>query len=162
MLGRAAPPSAAADMAGLRPSCGELHLSTQHGGKEIALSSNAAQHDVHREGGELDAFLDLEPRKGRRNAGRRRRPHGVHAGQRAAPGVLVVVDQHPAVWTLGDAILRGEYLRVAALPASSKMLWRTSRHPSERARASEGRTHGRPSTRWSLRTLGASRRRAQP
>ena len=64
--------------------------------------------------------LDFVPGDRRRHRGALGGPHRVDRGERAAPGVLVVVHQHPALGPVGDPILRGDERRMLAARAAGR------------------------------------------
>src|SRR5436305_10237696 len=63
---------------------------------QIAEPLHARGHRAHREVFDADAAVDLLPRDRRRHGGVRTRARRIDRGERAAPPVLVVVDQHAA------------------------------------------------------------------
>ena len=79
---------------------------------------------------------------------------GVDRRQRAAPGVLVVVDEHAAVRALGLAVLGGDDVGMARLELAGRSPSRTSTPPSASARARSGCRRECPSSRWSSDTSG--------
>ena len=80
--------------------CGEERL------PQVADLRDPRRDVAHGEVLDLHAALDLLPGDRRRHGGLRTRPHRIDRRQRAAPRVLVVVDQHAAVRPLGDAVFR--------------------------------------------------------
>src|SRR6185295_1358549 len=75
---------------------------------EIADLCDPGGNVLHREVLDTNAFLDLFPRDRRGNGRVGARTNRVNRGQCPPPGVLVVIDQHPAARPLRHFVLRGD------------------------------------------------------
>ena len=86
-------------------------------------------------------------------------PHRVDGGQRAAPGVLVVVDQHAAGRPLRDPVLGGHQVGLGGGQRLGERLGHRPHLLLGRARARWARRRGRRASRWSWRSSACPGRR---
>src|ERR1700730_8220782 len=92
---------------------------------KIPQSTNSRWHIVYSEVLDAESVLKLGPFHRSRDGSFRPRPYGIDRGQRPAPGVLVVVNQYPALRPFRDGVDRRHQLRSLSSQCMGKLLCKT-------------------------------------
>src|SRR6266446_3847192 len=92
---------------------------------KIPQLPNSLRHIVYPEVLDAEALLQLGPLHRGRNSGFRLRPDGIDRGQRSTPGVLVIVNQYPALWPFGNRVDRRHQFRSLGSQGMGKLLRKT-------------------------------------